>query len=422
MNKIFIWNNSAVTNAIIQKLEKSSSLNEIFYANKRTICLSQNARLLKSDGMQMLREMAETGINYIFSNSEANNKGFINICNKHGFYCIGSRFQDVILENSKVHAKFLMKKYSINTAKYAVVSKKSELKSALKRIGLPCYIKADGTAGSLSAIKVENEKEYFNIAVKYLNGYYGDDSKKILIEEPVQGIEISIPLILDGKTIKIWNILKDYKKKYNGNTGPNTGGMGSYCPYILSAKQMKSVENLIQKLEYMLLKEGCLYKGFMTINVILTDNDIYLLEINTRLGDSEGQTVLKLLNDDLFEIFDLILKGQIENYIPDFKIGFSMSLNIINKTYPEIIISQPQKAYISKTSVQKIIDSGIDVFFYNGTKQSNKNYIQIHNRFLSLCAYHQNLDSLSGLLNNAASSLSSRNVYYRTDLGMEINV
>ena len=192
--------------------------------------------------------------------------------------------------------------------------------------------------------------------------------------------------------------------------------MGAYCPYILTKKQMQLVENLIKKLEFMLPKENHLYKGFMTINVILTDNDIYLLEINTRLGDSEGQTVLKMLNDDLFEIFNLILKGQIENYIPDFKIGFSMSLNIINKTYPEIRI--PKKAYITKSSVQRIINNGIDVFFYNRIKQNNKTYIQMNDRFLSLCAYHQNLDSLSRLLNNAASSLSSRNVYCRTDLGV----
>ena len=365
--------------------------------------------------------------------------------------------KDCKLESSKSYAKYLMKKYLINTAEYKTADNKNDLKKILEDIGLPCYIKADGLAagnnlvsqptadssspsgcspfqnatqknpltptayrefflGQLSAIKAETEEEYFKISNKYLDGYFGKSSQKIIVEKYIKGIEVSIPLILDGKNIKIFNIVRDYKRRNNQDKGSNTGGMGAYCPYILTKKQMQLVENLIKKLEFMLPKENHLYKGFMTINVILTDNDIYLLEINTRLGDSEGQTVLKMLNDDLFEIFNLILKGQIENYIPDFKIGFSMSLNIINKTYPEIRI--PKKAYITKSSVQRIINNGIDVFFYNRIKQNNKTYIQMNDRFLSLCAYHQNLDSLSRLLNNAASSLSSRNVYCRTDLGV----
>lgn len=191
--------------------------------------------------------------------------------------------------------------------------------------------------------------------------------------------------------------------------------MGAYCPYILTKKQMQLVENLIKKLEFMLLKENHLYKGFMTINVIITDNKIYLLEINTRLGDSEGQTLFALLEDDLFEVFNFIIKGEIKSYTPKFKSGFSMSLNIVTNTYPDDFNSK--KAYITKASVNKIVKNGIDVFPYSRIEQNSRNYIQIFNRFLSLCACGQDLNSLNDFLTQNAYLLISRNIYFRSDIG-----
>jgi len=414
-HKIFVWNNSSVTNSVISKLVESRYFDEVYYAGKRIICNSAKAFALENDGFKMIEEMRQKGIKYVFSNSESNDKGFIDICEKYGFLCIGSRKRDVLLESSKIYSKLLMKKYSINTPEWVCVSKKSELKYALKKIELPCFIKADGFASSLSAVKVENEKDFFSTAVKYLSGFYGEDSKKILIEKTVAGEEVSIPLILDGKRIKYWNIVKDYKRKYNDNCGPNTGGMGAFCPYKLNSKQINLLDNLILKLKKLLISERHFYKGFMTINVIFKEENIFLLEINTRLGDSEGQTLLKLLNDDLYKVFDSILNSNIDKYVPDFKSGYAMSLNVVNKTYPEKRFGK--KAYITKYSLEKLIKNGIDVFFYKRIKQNNRNYIQGFGRFISLCAYNQDLSALSVLLKNAADSISARNIYYRTDIG-----
>ena len=230
MNKenVFVWNNSAVTNAVIKKLEEDSNIKNIYCSDRNIINLSKSTIALKSDGISLLKELKEKQVKYVFSNTEANEKGFIDYSLKYKFSGLGANYKSLKLESSKAFSKIMMQKYDIKTADFVIVNNRNQLQQALNQIGLPCYIKADGYARSISAIKIYKEQDFFLIAEKYLNGYFYGNSI-IIVEKEISGQEISIPCIVDGKNIKMIAAVKDYKRRNNNDLGSNTGGMGSIC-------------------------------------------------------------------------------------------------------------------------------------------------------------------------------------------------
>ena len=418
-NSIFIWNNSAVTSSILKKLATQNTVSNIYYANSRLIEYCKKLILLSSDGTALVNELKEKKVEYIFSNSEANSNRFLEYCSYKGFKTIGAKFNNVLLESSKIKSKDLMKKYSINTADYISVEKKEDLKVSLSKIGLPCVIKADGMAKSLSTVIINDEKDFYNIAEKYLDGYYGYSSKRIIVEKFIQGKEVSIPLILDGKSIKIFNIVRDYKRRDNNDLGPNTGGMGSVVPYFISSSEITLLEVLISKLKILLETVNLFYKGFMTINVIFSNNNAYLLEINTRLGDSEGQAILSLLETDLFDIFESMYNQTVDKLNLSFKNGYAIAVNVINSSYPDILKNNAAK--IPEKYINDILNSDIDLFFYKLAKLNSGNYIQQNDRFLSVVVQDKTIYCAREKIYSKINDIIGNNIYYRNDIGADIN-
>ena len=418
-NNIFVWNNSAVTSSILKKLATQNTVSNIYYANSRLIEYCKKLILLSSDGTALVNELKEKKVEYVFSNSEANSNRFLEYCSYKGFKTIGAKFNNVLLESSKIKSKDLMKKYSINTADYISVEKKDDLKVSLSKIGLPCVIKADGMAKSLSTVIINDEKDFYNIAEKYLDGYYGYSSKRIIVEKFIQGKEVSIPLILDGKSIKIFNTVRDYKRRDNNDLGPNTGGMGSVVPYFISSSEITLLEALISKLKILLETENLFYKGFMTINVIFSNNNAYLLEINIRLGDSEGQAILSLLETDLFEIFESMYNQTVDKLNLSFKNGYAIAVNVINSSYPDILKNNVAK--IPEKYINDILNSDIDLFFYKLVKLNSGNYIQQNDRFLSVVVQDKTIYCAREKIYSKINDIIGNNIYYRNDIGADIN-
>ncbi len=418
-NNIFIWNNSAVTSSILKKFDVQDTVNNIFYANSRLLEFSKRPILLNTDGINLVRELKEKKVEYVFSNSEANANRFLEYCAYKGFKTIGANFNNVLLESSKSYSKSLMKKYSIQTSDYCVVENKDELCNVLSQIGLPCVIKADGMAKSLSAIVINDENEFYNISKKYLDGFFGSSSKRIIVEKFIFGKEVSIPLLLDGKTIKIFSTVRDYKKRNDNDLGPNTGGMGSVAPYNLSANEINLLNALIIKLNKLLENENLFYKGFMTINVIFTENDVYLLEINTRLGDSEGQVILSLLETDLMDVFESIYNQTLDNINLRFKAEYAVAVNIINNSYPNIL--ENEQALIEKHCIDNILNRDIDLFFYKLARLENNSYIQGNDRFISLVSQGKTINGARNKIYSKINGIIGNNIHYRNDIGKDIN-
>ena len=415
---IFVWNNSAVTSSILKKLSISQNVDNIYYADSRVIEYNKKIILLQTDGSKLLRELANKKVDYIFSNSEANKNKFIDYSLRNGLNAFGARYYDTKLESSKVNSKALMKKYGINTPNYVVLDNQSQIKDALLKIGLPCVIKADGPARGLSVVVIDNESDFFEIAQKYLSGYFGMASQRIIVEEYKEGIEVSIPLVLDGKTVKILNYVKDYKRKDNSLLSENTGGMGSISPFNLESKYLIKIENLIDRLSILLQRESIFYKGFMTLNITISNDEVFLFEINTRLGDSEGQTILNLLDNDLIELFDAMHYQKLDDLKLFFKQGYSVSVNVINNSYPNF--DDFDVARIEKKSLDNILSDDIDVFFYKNVLNQKEYYEQGHYRFISLVSFGSDINIARNNIYSKLEKINGDNIYYRKDIGLDL--
>lgn len=415
---IFIWNNSAVTSSILKKLSISQYVDNIYYANSRIIEHNNKIILLEVDGSRLLNDLTSKKIDYIFSNSEANKNKFIDYSLRNGLNAFGARYYDTKLEKSKVNSKSLMKKYGINTPNYVVLDDQSQIKDALLKIGMPCVIKADGPARGLSVVVIDNEIDFVRIAEKYLSGFWGVASQKIIVEEYIEGTEISIPLILDGKTLKILNFVKDYKRKNNSFLSANTGGMGAIAPFNLEQKYLIEIENLIDKLSILLQSESIFYKGFMTLNITISNDEVFLFEINTRLGDSEGQTILNLLDNDLIELFDAMHYQKLDDLKLFFKQGCSISVNVINNSYPNF--ENFEIARIEKKSLDDISYDDIDVFFYKNVLNQKEYYEQGHDRFVSLVSFGRDINTARNNIYSKLEKINGDNIYYRNDIGLDL--
>ena len=176
-----------------------------------------------------------------------------------------------------------------------------------------------------------------------------------------------------------------------------------------------TTDKLLKKLTNILMQEDLFYKGFITLNVIFAQNDIYLLEINTRLGDSEGQTVLKYLDTNILDIFAAVEHQTLDNLKLKYKDGYAMSVNIINRYYPEVRVFQ--NAFITKDSVNKLTK---DFYFYRRVYEYNTKYIQINDRIMSIIDFNRNIEDLRTNIYKDIEKLEGQNIFYRTDLGKNI--
>ena len=157
----------------------------------------------------------------------------------------------------------------------------------------------------------------------------------------------------------------------------------------------------------------------MTINLIFSNNNVYLLEINTRLGDSEGQAILSLLETDLFEIFESMYNQTVDKLNLSFKNGYAIAVNVINSSYPDILKNNVAK--IPEKYINDILNSDIDLFFYKLAKLNSGNYIQQNDRFLSVVVQDKTIYCAREKIYSKINDIIGNNIYYRNDIGADIN-
>ena len=208
------------------------------------------------------------------------------------------------LEGSKIFTKNLCKEYDIPTAKFGIFQNTESATQFIKKTKYPLVIKADGLASGKGVYICENNKDA-KLAIKEIfQGKFGK-AKKLLIEEFLNGEEMSYFIISDGKTFKKFDTAQDHKRVLEGDKGKNTGGMGAYSPSRLINKELdkKIISKIIEPTLKGLKKIGTNYKGFLYAGLMIADNEPYLIEYNVRMGDPECQTILPKLKSNLLEIF-----------------------------------------------------------------------------------------------------------------------
>ena len=320
------------------------------------------------------------------------------------------------LEGSKIFTKNLCKKFNIPTANFGVFEKIEDSKNFLKNVNFPIVVKADNLAAGKGVYICKNSNEA-NLAVdEIFDGKFGK-AKNILIEEFLDGEEMSYFIISDGKTIKNFGTAQDHKRVGEGDTGKNTGGMGAYSPSRLINKELENkILNKIIKPTLKGLDElGTNYKGFLYAGLMIVSDEPYLIEYNVRMGDPECQTILPMLNSDLVDILEACVEQKLEQTKIDWKKKQSMCVVLCSKGYPDYY-----EKNIKINNFDKIILNENNYLFHAGTKKKENNIVAVGGRALNFISLSDNLIDARQNIHNNLKKLDWNKGFYRRDIAFKV--
>lgn len=398
---VLVFGSGAREHAIAEAISDSPLLDKLFLADAGFAKLGEVIDY--SDFEDLAKKCVKEEIKLVIIGPEQPIcDGIVDVFNAHNISCIGVNKSFSQLESSKLYAKKFMEKHSVKTAKYSIVT--AEKLPNYAKINYPVVIKADGLCGGKGVVTAHNKAFAEKTIAEYLDGKFGDNSKTILLEEFLDGPELSLMSLWDGKTLLNFAPSRDFKKLNKSPSAPNTGGMGAFCPVSLSEVQNKKLEEYKKQLQNALEKEKIDCVGFIYSGLIWAKDDWYVLEYNVRMGDPETQALLTHLDTDFLSILTAAINKELDKIKLRYKGGYSACLVIASQGYPK----NPQ------VGEKVVFDApyGIKVF-YAGVKEVNGELFSDGGRVLSLCTTGDNPFTL---LRHYAKKVNMKNKYYRDDI------
>ena len=339
--------------------------------------------------------------------------GLADVLNKVGIPVFGPSKDAAQLEGSKVFAKNLMKKYNIPTAAYGVFHKVDEAKTFIAQTGAPIVVKADGLAAGKGVVVAMTVDEANAAVEDMLSGNrFGDAGSTVVIEEFMEGEEASLLAFVDGKTVVPMIASQDHKRIFDGDKGPNTGGMGTYAPapVLTDALRDEAMKIILEPMVEAMEKEGMPYVGCLYAGLMITDKGPKVVEFNARFGDPETQVVLPLLDSDLGEIMMACATGTLTSNMVKWKDSSAACVILASKGYPETsskgdVISGDIKQYDTT------------IVFHSGTKLVGENYVTNGGRVLGVVGLGKDLRTALDRAYGRIEHIDFEGMQYRTDIG-----
>ena len=340
--------------------------------------------------------------------------GIVDMFNEKGLKIFGPTKDAAQLESSKIWAKKFMKRNNIPTAAFEVFTDATAAKEYVNETEHNVVIKADGLAAGKGVIVCDSKDEAKDaIDMMLVNKKFGDAGTSIIIEDRIDGIEASYIALSDGKIAISMATSQDHKRVYDGDNGPNTGGMGAYSPTLAIDESLsqKIQEKIIDKTIASLRNEGITFKGFLYAGIMLNDGEPYVLEYNVRMGDPECQPILMRMNSDLFQYLNACVNDTLEKMPPiSWKNKSAVCVVLASNGYPE---SYPKDDEIS--GLDLVYDDAY--VFHAGTKKQNKKIITNGGRVLGVTALGNTLELAIKNAYDVSEKIFWENKYSRTDIG-----
>ena len=345
--------------------------------------------------------------------------GVVDVFEKEGLRVFGPRANAAILEGSKAFSKDLMKKYHIPTAAYENFNDPQAALAYLETAKFPIVLKADGLALGKGVLICNNlEEAKAGVKTIMLDKQFGASGNCMVIEEFMTGREVSVLSFVDGKTIKTMTSAQDHKRAGDGDTGLNTGGMGTFSP---SPFYTKEIDEFCQKHIYQptvdaMAAEGREFKGIIFFGLMLTADGPKVLEYNARFGDPETQEVLPRMKNDIVDVFEACVDGTLDQIELEFEDNAAVCVVLASAGYPV----KYEKGFVIR-GLENFADKDGYYVFHAGSKRTDEGIVTNGGRVLGVTATGKDLKEARANAYEAVNWIDFDNKYYRHDIGKAID-
>ena len=336
--------------------------------------------------------------------------GCVDALEAEGIPCFGPDKKAAIIEGSKIFSKNLMKKYGIPTAEYAVFDNEEEALKYLETAPIPTVVKADGLALGKGVIIAETREQAIDAVHSMMSEkVFGESGTRVVIEEYLEGPEVSVLSFTDGKTLVPMVSSQDHKRALDGDKGLNTGGMGTVAPnpYYTEDVARECMDKIFIPTMNAMNNEGRTFKGCLYFGLMLTKNGPKVIEYNCRFGDPETQVVLPLLKSDLLEIFMAVRYERLEKCKVEFYDKSACCVVMASEGYPQSY----EKGY------EITFENGRENIFVAGAKLRDGKLLTNGGRVLGVTRTGDTLKEAIDNAYEAVKTVKFENAYYRKDIG-----
>ncbi len=412
--RILVVGGGGREHAIIKKLKENKSIEKI-YALPGNGGMAKEAECVPvgATDLEGIRAFAvDHKIDYaVVAPDDPLVLGCVDLLEAEGIPCFGPRSEAAIIEGSKVFSKDLMKKYGIPTAAYEVFDDADKALEYLETAPMPIVVKADGLALGKGVLIAQDLDEAKAAVISIMRDkQFGKSGDQIVIEEFLTGPEVSVLSFTDGKTVVPMISSMDHKRAGDGDTGLNTGGMGTVAPnpYYTDAVAKQCMDEIFMPTIEAMNKEGRTFKGCLYFGLMITEKGPRVIEYNCRFGDPEAQVVLPLLKTDLLTVMQAVTDGKLSEIDVEFADRYACCVILASDGYP--------------VSYEKGFELDIpaeieDDVFVAGAKIENGKLLTNGGRVLGVTAVADTLAEAIGAAYEKADRISFDNKYYRTDIG-----
>jgi len=416
--KVGVIGSGGREHALCFSLKNSNEIKQIycFPGNAGTNSIAKNVNIDLSDFEKLKDFIIQKELDFIIVGPEKPLvDGIVDYLQKFKIKVFGPNKIASQLEGSKIFTKKLCEKYKIPTAKFGIFSNTKKALSFLQNCNFPIVIKADGLAAGKGVYISENYKEASKAVEEIFDGKFGK-AENLLVEEFLNGEEMSFFIISDGQSYKMFGTAQDHKRVFEGDQGKNTGGMGAYSPSRLQSDKLnqKIINSIIEPTLNGLKNLNCEYIGFLYAGLMIVNGEPFLIEYNVRMGDPECQTILPKLKTD----FSLIINKCIEQKLHDLNIEWyddkTICIVLCSKGYPDTYQNN------ITLDLEKINLKKNQFIFHAGTKIINNIIVSNGGRVLNIVTRSDDFKSARESSLELLKEFNWDNGFYRKDIGHKV--
>ena len=417
--KIAIIGSGGREHALVHQLSKSKKLTKIYTipGNAGTGEISENIDLNLDNFQELYNFIAREQIELVVVGPEKPLvEGLVDFLESKKIKVFGPRKSVAQLEGSKIFTKKICKEFNIPTAKFEICKSKNEAFDFLSSSNFPLVVKADVLAAGKGVYICQTIDEAKAAVNEIFEGKFGN-AEQLLIEEFLQGDEMSFFIISDGNSYKTFNTAQDHKRVGEGDTGKNTGGMGAYSPSSLINNDLekKILKKIIEPTLNAISKMNEKYIGFLYAGLMIKNNEPYLIEYNVRMGDPECQTILPLVDSDLLEIINACCNSSLAKQEIKWKNKKSMCIVLCSKGYPEKYKRNVEILNLKELKIKKN-----SFIFHAGTRKLENKVLAIGGRVINFVNISDNYSSSRKEIIYHIKKLNWLPGFFRSDIGYKV--